>query len=266
MSDQRIIPSTVTKPIQLLAAWLVGLIAINGSFLAAASHITHPDWAPGVLVIAAVVDVPIFLACLFMLQTKFRPEMQEDEFYWKYLEKRYSVETAKTELIEVTAPANAARIGEGLKIPKIGVRQPSLSAERTELQINDLLPSYPELRRAIAEEGYEISETFGSTSVGKDVPSPFIISIADRADIKTFQKVMRLAISRGLEGVAYAADPEWPNRIYIGAYSYKTNPYVPINAETTLQLLSDDLNWDTLFRILRGANLHPADSAARATR
>src|SRR5438128_2077379 len=101
MSDQRINPSSVTKPIQLLAAWLVGLIAINGSFLGAASYITRPEWAAGLLVIAAIADVPIFLACLFLLQTKFRPEMQEDEFYWRYLEKRYSVDTAKTELVEI---------------------------------------------------------------------------------------------------------------------------------------------------------------------
>lgn len=35
MTEKPFEPSTVTKPIQLLAAWLIGLILINGSFLGA---------------------------------------------------------------------------------------------------------------------------------------------------------------------------------------------------------------------------------------
>jgi hypothetical protein len=84
--EDRIQPDQVTKPIQLLAAWLVGLIAVDGSFLTAAGLLTRPVWAPSALVIAAVCNVPLFLISLFMLQTRFRPEMQEDSYYAKYLE------------------------------------------------------------------------------------------------------------------------------------------------------------------------------------
>ena len=80
--------SKVTKPIQLLAAWLAGLVAINGSFLTAAGLIASPSWGAGLLIISAVINVPLFLACLFLLQTKFRPEMQEDSFYSRHLERR----------------------------------------------------------------------------------------------------------------------------------------------------------------------------------
>lgn len=89
METHKINPDKITKPIQLLAAWLVGLILVNCSFLTAASHLTDPSWIPPLLVIAAVLNVPIFLVSLFLLQTKFRPEMQEDTFYSKYLEKQY---------------------------------------------------------------------------------------------------------------------------------------------------------------------------------
>ena len=90
MPEQQIVPHKITKPIQLLGAWLAGLAVINGSFLAGAATITSLQWLPAVLVIAAVVNVPLFLASLFLLQTKFRPEMQEDSFYSKYLEKKYT--------------------------------------------------------------------------------------------------------------------------------------------------------------------------------
>lgn len=87
MSEQNINPHHVTKPIQLLAAWLVGLVLINSSFLGSAYLITKPDWAAGLLVIAAVLNVPIFLILIFFLQTRFRAELQEDTFYSKHLEK-----------------------------------------------------------------------------------------------------------------------------------------------------------------------------------
>lgn len=90
MTESKITPEKVTKPIQLLAAWLVGLVAIDSAFLVAAQQIQRPDWASGLLVVAAVGNVPIFLTALFLLQTKFRPQMQEDVFYAKYLEGSYS--------------------------------------------------------------------------------------------------------------------------------------------------------------------------------
>lgn len=88
METGRINPRYISRPIQLLAAWMVGLVAINGSFLMAAGLIKAPTWAPALLVIAAVGNVPIFLFCLFLLQTKFRPEMQEDQYYSEYLSNR----------------------------------------------------------------------------------------------------------------------------------------------------------------------------------
>ncbi|QXP59841.1 hypothetical protein [Olleya sp. HaHaR_3_96] len=92
MNNQRINPDKITKPIQLLAAWLIGLILVNASFLTASSQITEPSWVTGALVIATIVNVPIFLISLFLLQTRFRPEMQEDSFYSKYLEQKYNNE------------------------------------------------------------------------------------------------------------------------------------------------------------------------------
>ena len=88
MDKNKIPVDKVTKPIQLLAAWLTGLIIIDGSFLTAASTLSAPSWASGLLIVAAVLNVPVFLFAIFLLQTKFRPEMQEDSFYSKYLESK----------------------------------------------------------------------------------------------------------------------------------------------------------------------------------
>ena len=90
MSTNNLRPEKVTKPIQLLAAWLLGLVLINSSFLLAASNLTQPDWGAGALIIATIVNVPLFLISLFLLQTKFRPEMQEDTYYSEYLQRKYN--------------------------------------------------------------------------------------------------------------------------------------------------------------------------------
>lgn len=94
MPEPQITPHRITKPIQLLAAWLAGLAIVNGSFLTAAATIQTPTWILGTLVVASVLNVPLFLFCLFLLQTKFRPEMQEDSYYSQYLQDKYSDTTA----------------------------------------------------------------------------------------------------------------------------------------------------------------------------
>ena len=102
MSKPRIEPHRVTKPIQLLAAWLAGLVLVDAAFLGTAATITEPSWAPGALVIAAIFNVPLFIVCIFVLQTRYRPEMQEDTYYSKYLDSQTrTVRSAASQ--EVTA-------------------------------------------------------------------------------------------------------------------------------------------------------------------
>lgn len=107
MSVHKITPEKVTRPIQLLAAWLTGLVIVDGSFLTAASHISQPDWATGVLVIASVINVPIFLISIFLLQTKYRPEMQEDIYYSKYLERQFSGKQTSPKPIDIQSQVKA---------------------------------------------------------------------------------------------------------------------------------------------------------------
>ena len=85
MEKNNITADKITKPIQLLGAWLAGLLAINSSFLIAAVKMGHDTWQAGFLTVASILNVPAFLIALFILQTKFRPELQEDQYYSNYL-------------------------------------------------------------------------------------------------------------------------------------------------------------------------------------
>jgi len=130
MSDTpEIVPHRITKPIQLLAAWLAGLAIVNSSFLTAAGFLHEPTWLPTLLTIAAVINVPLFIASLFLLQTKFRPEMQEDTYYSKYLERKYSQNSLPAQSVDteehlsLLAESIVAKVTAGLPNKKEQVFQ-----------------------------------------------------------------------------------------------------------------------------------------------
>lgn len=88
MTKNPIVPDKIHKPIQLLGAWLAGLFAVDSCFLFAAVNMAAGSFGSIALVIASIANVPIFLAAVFLLQTRFRPELQEDSYYSTYLSQR----------------------------------------------------------------------------------------------------------------------------------------------------------------------------------
>jgi hypothetical protein len=83
VAEHQIKPESVGNPIQLLAAALVFVIVLDGSFLAAAAAIDRPTWAAGVLTVAAVLNVPAVLGLVFTLQTRHRRQLLSDQEYTK---------------------------------------------------------------------------------------------------------------------------------------------------------------------------------------
>lgn len=253
MTESTIVPSSVTKPIQLLAAWLVGLLALNASFLTAAAKISHPSWAAGFLIICAAVNIPLFLACLFLLQTKFRPEMQEDQYYAKYLEKRVSVETGRAEFVELDIKRSSGSI-QVLQEQKREVFL--LSAQRRmprklKIQVNDLLPDYKEIRSLLEASKFKISSTFGSTSQDKEIPEVNLISIAHDVSLVDLQTILRILDGK-IEYVGPANQLHEEGQIYIGSYAYKYDsiPKAKYTPGLRKKLLSDNLKQEDLFQLL----------------
>ena len=83
-------PEKVTKPIQLLGAWLLGLILLVIALLTASAKTYELKWLNAFYGISAVLIIPLFLRLIFLLQTKYRPEMQADEFYSEMLKNKYT--------------------------------------------------------------------------------------------------------------------------------------------------------------------------------
>lgn len=142
MSDKSIQAHRVTRPFQLLAAWLVALLVLVGSFLTSAKVISEPSWAPGVLVMSAVLAVPCFLACMFLLQTKFRAQMQEDQYYTEYLRSNLPIQA---EILSRKLKAQLRDSGLGLESLSRGHTLDEVSLDK-EQEISTLVA---DLRRLI---------------------------------------------------------------------------------------------------------------------
>jgi hypothetical protein len=104
MDDHKIEPHRITKPIQLMAVWFLTLLLIDSSFFAAARFITEPSWITPLLVISAICFVPLFVGGVFLMQTVFRKELQEDQFYSEWL----NIRAAQGQATQAIAAAAAA--------------------------------------------------------------------------------------------------------------------------------------------------------------
>ena len=149
MTQQKIEAHRITKPIQLLAAWLVGLSVVNITFLTAAATICSPTWIPALLSIASVVNVPVFVISIFILQTKFRPEMQEDSYYSDYLNRKTLSDGSSKESRE-----------------EINKRIESLSNKISELAESDVSNLSDEIKNLISEDKLEqMTERHGNSRI-----------------------------------------------------------------------------------------------------
>ncbi|NOH26446.1 hypothetical protein [Vibrio europaeus] len=219
MNQNKINPEKLTKPIQLLAAWLVGLLSISSSFLVAASNI-EIAWQSGLLVIAAVVNVPLFLSAVFLLQTKFRPELQEDSYYSSYL-------SNKTNTIVKVTKSDAHFHELNAKIEKLehsifAMNERKGSNKDSGLShllvgVNKHLPDGDEIKSVLAKHSVQGVTRFGpdDMSVSERVMS---ISIYLPKDIQAL--LIALCKEIGMDGYNFFDNAEEQTRedVLIGSY------------------------------------------------
>jgi len=121
--DQKIEAHKITKPIQLMAVWFIALLLLDSAFLFAAVKVTHPSWLAPTLVISAIVFVPLFLVGVFLMQTVFRKELQEDQYYSAWLIRQEKIFSGfKAENIEVVTNSTLQAI-EDVDIETIRIRR-----------------------------------------------------------------------------------------------------------------------------------------------
>lgn len=245
MNEQRIEPHKVTKPIQLLAAWMVGLVVTNSSFLIAAVQMADESWERGCLVIAAVANVPVFLFALFLLQTRFRAELQEDTYYSEYLSKKSS---------------NVVRVDKNteqdLRINRVEKFVTQLTAKKNDnilhiqntndtgvldwsswpIALNRQHPRFKEIRQSLREAKIPLTSFFGNQEVP---PKKWVIAIGNQLPINHKIALLKTVLPYDFDGFQLwnpLRDAEENEDVYIGSYGIYS--YAPINDELMEMLTS----------------------------
>jgi len=216
MNNKNIKPEKITKPLQLLGAWLVGLFSINSCFLVAASNMEQDSTGSLLLIGSAIVNVPIFLASVFILQTKFRPEMQEDQYYSVYL-------SSKTNQ-KVYVPKSERNLKELEKqIVTLNTRLSSFierdikeQLKETKFAINECLSSSGTYEANLKAYGIKTVNLFGA----ENSPLTEVVAISTYLPSELRDEVISLVKQLGFKQYAYFdnVDEESEEMVIIGAY------------------------------------------------
>jgi hypothetical protein len=203
MTDHKIQPERITKPIQLLGAWLAGLLAIDSCFLVAAANRPQGSWESTALTIAAIANVPLFLLAVFLLQTRYRPELQEDLYYSSYINQKTNSRVAVTR-----EDANLVQVQQRLERIESAVivgqttRQdsdPAKSLANVKFGINKHLKDKEAIARRLVEVGVIGYSSFGT----KEPPEKRVIAVSEYLPEDVARSVLLMAAELGFEQYNY---------------------------------------------------------------
>ncbi len=278
MENPKIQPDKITKPIQLLAVWFAGLVLLVSLLLAGAKTITSPIWLTPVLAISAILIIPLFLYFVFLLQTKYRPQMQEDTFYSKYLDtstnktiivtedvkKNPSVTELKDTIIQLTESNKfflknieelvKSKTQDNQKISEIEkyiiasnenfnrVEQ-TIKKTQFEIYLNRLLPKFSETRLLLLKNDFENIEEF--TGGSKKQLDKFLISVGLNVEPKFVAELLKILQPLGLELINIIENgyemEHYKDALVIGSHAYN------IPERTTLKV--DNILIETISNI-----------------
>lgn len=228
MPDHQIQPHKVTKPIQLVAAWLTGLVLIDAMFLGAAASLDNQGWPHGLLVVCAALNVPIFLGAIFLLQTKFRAELQEDSFYSEYLSKRTS------HVIKIDKNSEQDARIESLELKLLTLDRSASATTTTSrtaqelptswgdwlVAVNGLHPQVDAILESLKASGIPVEVVFGQNE-GVTAPSRWVISVSYQIPTDLQVKLLRSLMTFNFAGFNRwepRRDAEEYEDVYVGSY------------------------------------------------
>lgn len=219
MTEQSIHPERITKPIQLLGAWLAGLFSIDSCFLIAAANMAAGSWEAKALIIAAIFNVPLFLVAVFVLQTKFRPELQEDSFYSSYLSRKTNevVNISKTDTHWAELLKRTADLEHRILLTAPAATTTASKLEGLGFGINTFLPDLEKLGEKLSERGVLAYSTFE----GGTAPQGRIVAISKYLPKGTVKDIVALARDLEFDGYTMWDPSEEGNNdedVLLGAY------------------------------------------------
>jgi hypothetical protein len=177
-------------------------------------------------VIAAIVNVPIFLIAIFVLQTKFRPELQEDAFYSKYLDSKTNtvVKVGKLDLIE----KEIENLRKNISSHVLPAQTDSRGFEWGNISINDHLKDCSQIRQYFKDNSIPIYDIFGNARDTVDAPKGRYISIDHGVNFSVLIEILKIGVKFKMDGYAYYSAHEEESNDDVLFGSYLDRAYFPI--------------------------------------
>lgn len=237
MANEKISPRYITKPIQLLAGWLVGLTSVVGIFLAAAAHLPNGGLQIA-LVIASIIYVPMFLFTMFVLQTRFRDELQEDAYYARMVKNR------KTDTVVAVSRIDALEAKVEACFRDVTLRLQSLSETKVaetswsnwKIALNSRHPQYQDIKAAFIEAKIPVAVAFGTSSA----PTKWIVAINENMSKDLALIILRIIAHYRFDGFVFwnpVRDVGETEDVYVG--SYGQGPYTTIEPDFMVALTDE---------------------------
>ncbi|QOF79302.1 hypothetical protein [Variovorax sp. 38R] len=226
--DQPIKPNNITKPIQLLAAWLAGLLAIDSCFLIAAARLPTGSWEAQALTVASIANVPLFLLAVFLLQTRFRPELQEDLYYSTYISQKTNARVAltKEDAASVALQQRLERLEVQLVTASTRVPRADEDVDLLSLRwgINKNFEDREAIARILSQAGVLGYTLFGSN----EKPLHRVVALVPNLQPKIERAVLRLAADAGFKKYSYINEfEELEEQVLLGGYGDETLELTP---------------------------------------
>jgi hypothetical protein len=249
VQQKNIEPHKVTKPIQLLAAWLAGLVLVNGTFLGSAVVFEVGSQERFWLTVASIINVPLFLGAIFLLQTKFRPELQEDSYYSSYLDKKTRKITEVSPIEEIRNAINELKSelqSFRFALNEMNKEDSILEEEELSVALSNSFSGFKEVSRMLKELGITDVRLFKPGSAGNK-PSKLHITMNPELPFHTKIAILKIGAEYNFDSYSYdAPDSINPEDIFIGGFGYdRESPDYPFN-EDLKQLLKNSPSKDTL--------------------
>lgn len=289
MSKNNIKPEKITKPIQLMAVWFSALIFLVGLLLTAANTIKTPNWITPMLSIFVILIIPVFIYFIFLLQTKFRSELQDDHYFslskdynnyaittksnesefdklsdlYKSFNEFSTIQKEKLEeIISIINNSNNNRI-DNEKIIEI---TNSINEEANKIdvkvskniyiELNSIVPNFKQIQLELLKSGFEFINLFQGKN--NKPPSKFLISIGKNIEPNSVIEILKLL--KKIEDEIYlnyigdtgfiAEDSR--NKVIIGSYAYNVKERLTQKADTEFfNILTKISNKDKLRDLLK---------------
>lgn len=214
----------ITKPIQLWAAWLIGLTTVVGMFLGAAAHFS--GWERSALVVAAIAYVPALFSAMFLLQTKFRAELQEDSYYSEMVINRKTeavMPVSRLDIFETKMEAQLREIALQIQVGAV----PALSRSEGDVDVNEWNawkiaintrhPNYKLIKETLESKGIPVSIAFGT----ENTPSKWIVAINENMPRSLASQLLVAVSEFDFDGFVLwtpVRDVGETEDVYIGSY------------------------------------------------